>query len=101
MAVKMLPCLACEIEDCQQPSQTEAHHCNLGGKAGQKRLGDSHQLPLCGWHHRGEPPNELTKTQARLLYGPSLAGNSRAFRAKYGSDDLLLLKTDAKLARAA
>lgn len=100
-SILALPCIACEIERCIQPCRTEEHHLNLGGKAGQRRRGVHFSVPLCGHHHRNEPPNGMTKTQARLLYGPSLAGNSRAFRAKYGSDQVLLSKTDAKLARAA
>lgn len=97
--VRMLPCLACELEGVQQPSATESHHQNLDQHAGQKRLGDDHQVPLCGWHHRGEPPRNVSKSQATFIFGPSLALDSVQFRACYGSDWQQLEQTNAKLDR--
>lgn len=85
-----LPCIACIIEDCEQPNRTEEHHLNLGGNAGQKRRGDEFSIPLCGWHHRAEPIHDLSKSQMTSACGPSLASNSKDFRAAYGSDDSLL-----------
>lgn len=95
--VKMLPCIACEIEGVQQPSPTEAHHLNLGGKAGQKRLGDDCQIPLCAWHHRGDPPRNVTAGEAAYYLGPSLARDSKLFRFTYGSDAQLLETTNYNL----
>lgn len=100
-SIHALPCVACVIERCKQPNRTEEHHLNLDGKAGQVRRGDEYSIPLCGWHHRGEAPREYTKTHAGLIFGPSLALSSRLFRQHYGSDDSLLIKTDADLAEAA
>jgi hypothetical protein len=97
LLVKQLECIACEIEGVRQATPTEAHHCNVGGKAGQKRRGDAYQLPLCAHHHRGEPPPGMSKTQAVHKYGPSLALDSRQFRFAYGSDDQLLALTNTKL----
>lgn len=96
-----LPCIACVLERCRQPNRTEEHHLNLGGCAGQKRRGDECSIPLCGWHHRAEAPDGITKSKATLLYGPSLANNSRQFRGSYGSDDSLLSRTDADIKAAA
>jgi hypothetical protein len=101
LRVKELACLACEIEGVQQPSITESHHQNLGGLAGQKRLGDTFQIPLCGWHHRGEPPRNVTKSEATYIFGPSLACDSKQFRFCYGTDDQLLALTNDKLRRLA
>jgi hypothetical protein len=101
MLVKQLQCVACEIEDIDQPNQTEAHHLNLGGFAGQKRLGDDCQIPLCGWHHRADAPIGMTKTAMTHLYGPSLALDSKQFRFAYGTDQELLAATNHKLARLA
>lgn len=95
--VRAMPCIACEIEGVQQPSPTEEHHLNLGGKAGQKRLGDEYSIPLCGHHHRGEPPGEITASQALYIFGPSLARNSKLFRATYGTDQELLARVNARL----
>jgi hypothetical protein len=99
MLVKQLPCLACEQEGVAQPYPTEAHHQNLGGKAGQKRLGDAAQIPLCAWHHRGTPPAGMTRDDATYHYGPSLALSSKMYRFTYGSDEQQLLATQARLER--
>jgi len=99
LEVKRLPCIACEIERCEQLSPTEAHHQNLDGKAGQKRLGDEFQVPLCAWHHRGVTPNGYNKSEATYYFGPSLALDSKQFRFCYGQDWQLLELTNLKLAR--
>jgi hypothetical protein len=99
MLVKRLPCICCEIEDVPQPSRTEAHHQNLGGHAGQIRLGDKFQIPLCAWHHRGVVPEGMTKSEATFEYGPALPLDSKQFRFCYGTDEQLLELTNLKLAR--
>jgi hypothetical protein len=81
-----------------QCGPTQEHHLNLGGNAGQKRRGDEFSIPLGPWHHVGEPPRGMTKADAAIKFGPSLALQSRQFRAAYGSDDELLAVTNAKLA---
>lgn len=95
--VKLLRCLPCEIEDVQQPFPTEAHHLNFDGKAGQKRRGDEFQIPCCSWHHRALVPYRMSRDAMTHLYGPSLALDSRQFRASYGTDDHLLALTNHKL----
>lgn len=95
--VRELQCIACELEKCDQPNKTEAHHCNAGGKAGNKRRGDEQTLPLCKWHHVGEPPMGMTASEAAFKFGPSLARASRSFRDAYGTDDELLAKVAARL----
>lgn len=99
LQVKRLRCLACEIEGVNQPSPTESHHQNAGGHAGQKRVGDHAQVPLCSWHHRGVRPVGMACEVMTHLYGPSLALNSRQFRFSYGSDAEQLAATQFKLAR--
>ena len=95
--IKAMPCVACEIEGCQQLQPTEVHHLNLGGKAGQKRRGDDYTIPLCTYHHRGEPMAGETKGDAMFYRGPSLALSSKRFRELYGTDDELLERTNARL----
>jgi hypothetical protein len=95
--ILMLPCIACELEDLTQPNRTEEHHLNLDGKAGQKRRGDEFSIPLCQWHHRSVTVHEYTQGEMHWRYGPSLAKESKAFRERYGSDDLLLELTNGKL----
>lgn len=99
MDVKRLCCLACEIEDLPQPSPTEAHHQNAGGHAGQKRLGDEYQVPLCGWHHRGVRPVGMSSDAMTHIYGPSLALDSKQFRFAYGDDTAQRAATNHKLAQ--
>jgi hypothetical protein len=101
LRVKELRCIACEIEDCEQLMPTEAHHQNLGGKAGQKRLGDEYTIPLCTWHHRGVAPEGVKPGDATYYMGPSLAHNSKLFRLTYGSDEHLLALTNIKLEQVA
>lgn len=93
-ALAAVGCLACLKLTFKVPQRTEIHHQNAGGHAGQKQLGHRFTIPLCGWHHRGEPLSSKTKTEMAFSYGPSLAEQSKAFRATFGSDQTLLAKAD-------
>jgi hypothetical protein len=96
--VRALPCIACTIEGVsEQCGPTTEHHLNLGGKAGQKRIGDHASIPLGPWHHQGYPPPGMTAVDAAIKYGPSLARQSRQFRAAYGVDEILLARTNELL----
>lgn len=92
-----LQCIACAANGFPQLQRTEEHHLNSGGNAGQKRRGDAYSIPLCSWHHRGEPPEGFNATPAYQRLGPSLARQSKQFRERYGSDDTLLKVTNATL----
>jgi hypothetical protein len=77
----------------------DAHHLLSGGR----RRGHDATIGLCPWHHRGVRPSDCpSDAVARDLYGPSLANESKAFHATYGSDEELLalqnkmLKGDAQ-----
>lgn len=99
--IKLLPCICCEMENIAQVQHTDEHHLNLDGKAGQKRLGDSHSIPLCAWHHQGYPPEGMTASEATFHLGPSLARSSKRFRDTYGRDEFLLEITNERLRRIA
>jgi hypothetical protein len=94
--LKQLGCIACRKEGLVI-FPVEIHHMNLGGKAGQKRLGHDFTIPLCAWHHRGTNvhPGGVCLT---LTLGPSLAKQSKLFRETYGTDDELLAEVNAMLA---
>lgn len=96
LQVKSLPCIACHLDAIPQCTPTEEHHLNLGGKAGQKRLGDEYSIPLCAWHHRGDI-GKRTVRDMNWTYGPSLARASRMFREQYGGDMRLLELTNELL----
>jgi hypothetical protein len=90
-------CVACLISTGRPNYNVDVHHLNEHGRAGQKRRGDAFTIPLCAWHHRGLPPNGKDSKWATEFMGPSLAKSSKAFRARYGTDDELLAMTNERL----
>ncbi len=89
--IKARGCLACRAERCEQPLPTEAHHLLSGGR----RRGHAFSIPLCQWHHEGLVRASFNTGTMRIVYGPSLRLESRAFHARYGSDDELLARVNA------
>lgn len=74
-------CLACRKEGWYAvPS--DLHHPTSGGR----RVSDSTVIPLCPWHHRGEPMLGFGFQQMEQNYGPSLKLTKRAFVERYGSE---------------
>jgi hypothetical protein len=98
-ALKMLPCLACEVERVPQPSVSEIHHLNFSGWAGKTRLGDEYTVVLCQWHHRSVQLPGVSRLQMIHKYGPSMPGDKTQFHVAYGSDEQLLENTNAAIAR--
>lgn len=99
--IKSMRCIACQLRGVyNQPGETEEHHLNLGGKAGQKRRGHEYTVPLCTWHHRGIGDRNVDSKAMTALYGPSLARQPRLFREVFGTDDELLALTNEKLEAA-
>ena len=88
-----LGCLACRKRGFH--SEAQIHHQNLGGRAGQKRVGNRATIPLCAWHHQSIPWEGRTRTEMEQILGPSLALSSRAFRDEFGSDESMLAEADA------
>ena len=68
------------------------HHLTIGGKHGQKRRGHDYTIGLCPWHHVGVL-GDATKD------GPSYAKQARAFRERYGDDDVLLEQQNSAIER--
>lgn len=94
-AVKSLPCVACAIHCMPSFSPVEVHHL----LSGNKRRGHLFVIPLCAWHHRGEPLDGMSVTAMADACGPSLARSSKRFRARYGNDDELLSMVADALAK--
>lgn len=87
-AIKHIGCIACR--ECGIGwAPAEIHHLTVGGKHGQKRRGHDFTVGLCCFHHRGEPLPWQDKC------GPSYALQPRAFRERFGQDDVLLEKQNA------
>lgn len=105
MEVKRLPCAACiqaiEISPGHRTKPTglpiEEQHLSLGGHAGQRRRGNDFTIPLCVWHHRGDPADGRTASYMTVEHGPSYARLPTLFRTCYGKDDALLAWTNTKL----
>jgi hypothetical protein len=99
--LKAIGCLACRKE--KQLSVTcgpaEIHHLNSFGHAGMARRGDEYTIGLGAWHHKGEPPEGMTASEATFVFGPSLARSSKRFREAYGTDDELLNDANERLAQ--
>lgn len=95
-ALASMPCKACQIEEVPQPSRTEIHH--IVDKGYRKHSGGHDAtLPLCGWHHRGEPKQGFSSVLMRGYYGPSLALHKRDFVGHYGTERELLEAVNAEL----
>lgn len=93
-----MPCIACLIFEAQMNGgRVEAHH--LVDKGYRKHSGgDDATIPLCAWHHRGEPPRlDMRQSQCIAIFGPSLALSKRAFVVRFGSERELLARTKAML----
>lgn len=64
----------------------EIHHIVEG-----YRLGDDYTIPLCAWHHQGQPPSvHATKKQAAKIMGPNLRDQKKTFVQAFGSERELL-----------
>lgn len=99
-AIHAMPCIACQLDNQQQPNRTEAHH--LVDKGYRKHSGGHMAtIPLCSWHHRGEPAFDVNASEMACAFGPSKAREGKKFTARYGTDRELLAKVDERLRRAA
>lgn len=86
-------CAACRRLDMIR--SPEMHHILSGGR----RMGHDHTIPLCAWHHRGEPyPLDISAKFVEEILGPSMARNKKAFVARFGSEQDLLDKVNEWLA---
>ena len=98
-ALRAMGCIIDRLYGCPDCGPVEIHHLNLAGHAGQKRLGDDYTIPLGLWHHRGISYWLLSPKEMERIYGPSLAKQSKAFRARYGSDMELLAEVNRRISQ--
>lgn len=95
-ALRELGCIACRLGDHVPNGPVEIHH--LVDKGYRKHSGGNQAtIPLCVWHHRGDPPLDFTVRFMRHMYGPSMALESKLFSAAYGSQRELLAKVNQLL----
>lgn len=88
-----LGCIACRIEG--RRAAAEFHHVTDAGR----RLGHRYGLPLCAWHHRGQPESGVRPSLAEQVFGPSLARSKRRFDEAYGGEEVLLVEVQRLLER--
>lgn len=93
-AFKRIGCIACRLWGFPA-TPADVHHLLSGGR----RRGHQFTIPLCPWHHRGNPIPGLSSTLTEAAIGPSLANGSREFHAEFGSDETLLSLTNDLLSR--
>jgi hypothetical protein len=91
-ALREIGCICCRLVG-KRPMPAEKHHTLTTGLHGNgKRRGEKFVLGLCSYHHRSAAA--VGTVMARSLkeqgYGPSLADEPRAFRARFGTDNELL-----------
>lgn len=107
-AIHDMACIACVKEakrdpkrmfPYSQPLPTEAHHLvDKGDRA--KSGGHQATVPLCSWHHRGEPKFDMRPSEMRFEYGPSLELDKPAFVKRYGTERELLAEINEKVVAA-
>ena len=96
--ISQMKCIDCEYEGVDQPFRTEVDHLVHNGY---RRLSGGHSatVPREGWHHRGLCLPGLNAEQMRMRYGPSKALHHKQHIERYGTDEEVLARVNAKLAR--
>jgi len=91
--IRAIGCIACLLRrvdgvNASLHTLAEIHHITRNGM----QMGQDAVLPLCGFHHRGQPFTDTLATAeaCRRELGPSLAEGSKAFFAYFGTDQSLL-----------
>lgn len=91
-ALRELGCIACQIMGYSwEPA--DIHHLVDNGYR-KHSGGNQATIPLCPWHHRGQPFHGRTMTFTRNSRGPSMAHESKEFARVYGSQRELLAKVN-------
>ncbi len=92
LAMYSLGCIACRLGGHGfEPAQI--HHILSGGK----RIGHDATIPVCPWHHVGEPRYPYNAATMIVLRGPSLGRHKQAFVKEYGTEQSLLERTNELL----
>lgn len=85
-------CIACSINGFWA-GPAESHH--IVDKGYRKHSGgDEATLPLCAWHHRGEPWIDFPVSYMRERFGPSMALEAKTFAVEFGTQRELLAKVN-------
>lgn len=91
-ALHDLGCIACHI-DGYMGVPADMHH--LVDKGYRKHSGGNQStLPLCKWHHQGEPIMDFTIGYMHAVRGPSMFHHGKEFARHYGTQRQLLAKVN-------
>lgn len=91
-ALRDLGCIACHL-DGYHGVPPDVHH--LVDKGYRKHSGGNQAtVPLCPWHHRGQPPMDFTVAYMHATRGPSMHWHGKEFTNQYGSQRALLAKVN-------
>jgi hypothetical protein len=95
-SIKDIGCICCRLDGFDW-TYCDVHHLLTTGLHGNgERRGDEFTVGLCKWHHVGRRDDSC-----HWAIGPSYASNARAFREKYGDDEVLLTIQNTLLAAVA
>lgn len=94
-ALREIGCIAC-LDSLGVHVAAEIHH--LVDKGYRKHSGgNTATIPLCAWHHRGEPLMDTSTGYMRAMRGPSMYFEAREFTRIYGTQRELLAKVNEML----
>jgi hypothetical protein len=95
MRLQDIGCICC-LKESPDDGATPADMHHLVDK-GYRRLsgGDAATLPLCEWHHRGQPRGDRSADEMLYLAGPSLDRHKKLFIKIYGTERELLAECNA------
>lgn len=96
MRLQDIGCICC-LKEGFEDVPVDIHHIVDKGYR-EHSGGDYATLPLCPWHHRGEPPNGLTLDEALFAAGPSLRYSKKRFIQTYGTERELLAEIEQRIA---
>lgn len=70
-------------------SPTQVHHIS--------HKGHKQTIPLCPWHHQGQPVYPYGQEQTKRFLGPSLRLHKKEFVETYGKESQLLERVNKHL----
>lgn len=98
-ALRELGCIAC-WDTVRRHIVPEVHH--LVDKGYRRHSGGNQAtIPLCAWHHRGEPEMDVSMGYMRAMRGPSMLHEAKEFARTYGSQRELLARVNSQLRETA
>jgi hypothetical protein len=98
MRLQDIGCIACLKEGLPIEPADMHHVVDKGTRA--HSGGDAATVPLCPWHHRGDPRDGESVDEALYRRGPSLDRHKRLFVKIYGTERELLAEANEMILKA-